>query len=534
MNPRKISYSDKRVLLIESSGNMRSTISQMLRQLGVVNIQAMTINEQILDTVRDEAFDIVLLGHNASDKTTGIQLLEEARFRGYMRPTCGWIFMTSDSSQAVVLHAIESNPDYLITKPFTVDELKYRIDALIARKQVLRSIDVAIEAGDHQAALVHCDDVPVYEPCYEIAQRIKATLLIDLGRADEALDILQQHFWDMSDKDTGLCLAKAFISLNRLDEALSLLNDLIEAHPLLVPAYDLLANVHERKGDLVLARETLEVATSKSPLGIPRQMELGRVATYTHELKIADTAYRRSISLGRKSCYRSPDPYLYLANIRRLEMLSADPKDKIELENKMMTLLNLAEYSFPKDVAFKARSALLKAKWCEDNQNNEQAAEFMQQAERINRTLVSPLNLQREMLIVSGDAVPILEEKVDHTVLPDKVNFDPVMSDKVNRLASKHYMAGKYGQALRYLNLAIDYNPTNATVMLNLAQLYLEVARDNEVNRESRLKMVKRFLKLTQKSALTEEEKVRQRQLIYYFTKPLTSLPKGSLHALLK
>lgn len=47
----------------------------------------MTLSDRVLDLVRDESFDIILLGHNSSDAVSGIQLLEEARFRGYMRPT---------------------------------------------------------------------------------------------------------------------------------------------------------------------------------------------------------------------------------------------------------------------------------------------------------------------------------------------------------------------------------------------------------------------------------------------------------------
>ena len=72
MASRKVDYSDKNVLLIDSSGNLRSTIYYMLRELGVRNLKATTVNEKVLQLIEEEQFDIILLGHNSSDGVTGM------------------------------------------------------------------------------------------------------------------------------------------------------------------------------------------------------------------------------------------------------------------------------------------------------------------------------------------------------------------------------------------------------------------------------------------------------------------------------
>jgi DNA-binding response OmpR family regulator len=130
-------YAKLNVLLLESSGPMRSAIFYMLRDLGVVNLSVASLGPQVLELFDEHDFDVILLGHNGRDATTGIQLLEEARFRGYMRPTAGWILMTSDSSQEVILHALDSHPDDLITKPFSQHELEQRISSLVLLKSSL-------------------------------------------------------------------------------------------------------------------------------------------------------------------------------------------------------------------------------------------------------------------------------------------------------------------------------------------------------------------------------------------------------------
>ena len=513
---------------------MRATIVQMLRQLGVVNIKPVTVNAQVLELIQEERFDIVLLGHNVSDKVTGIQLLEEARYRNYMRPSTGWIFMTSDASQQVILHAIDSNPDYLITKPFTVEELKNRIDALIVRKQLLREVDEAVEKGDLETAVIACDKVSVTEPSYDFAQRYKGRLLLQLKRANEALGLLQERFWQSADKDTGLLIAQALLALKQPEAAIQQLLELTEQYPLLVPAFDLLAQAYEMNGDLQRAREILQEATRKSPLGIPRQMELGRVATQTRALSVAEGAYKRSIVLGRSSCYGSPDPYLRLANVRRLEMQDADPKRVIELHNDVDAILNHAQFSYPKDHALKVKSLLIRSQVYNDLGKQVKSDGLFREAEKINLTLEQPLDLNKEAMLLSGDAVPVLDEADVEVPTKEHLPYDQALSDKMNRMAIRHYMVGQIVQAMRCLNMSVEYNPSNAAAILNSAQLYLELARDQPDKADGRLLMVKRLLKLSVKLQLSEIEKIRQQELIRYLKKPLDTLPKGSFGVLLR
>jgi len=532
----KVNYADKSVLLVDSSGNMRSTIFYMLRELGVQNLRAVTVSERVLEMIRDESFDIILLGHNSSDAVTGMRLLEEARYRGYIRPTAGWIFMTSDASQEVVLHAIDSRPDGLLTKPFTIDELKLRLDQLIRRKQTLYPIEQAIEIGDLPSAVEDCAAIPRGDPCYEQAQRLRAQCLMELGRVQQAYDELEKHYWQGEDKDTAVLMAQALYRLKRLEEAEELLVELVERYPLLIAAYDLLAKVHESRGNLFEAREALQQAAAKSPLGIPRQMELGRVATQTEALDVAENAYRRSIVLGRSSCYRSPEPYLRLANIRRLELKSSDERKQVTLRNELDSLLNNAEFNFPRDMQLRVRSALLRSQTCRDLGELDESNRLYREADQRNRELDHPLNLEREELLLSGDKVPLVEPEPP---LPkrEEARFakrDQAMAAKVNRLGIKHYMAAKYSQAMRYFGLAIEYDPGCAAALLNLAQLYLESARDTEFKRDERLKMVDRYLHLTGRLELNEAAAGRLSLLRSLRNRPLPELDKGALAMLLR
>ncbi|WP_415899193.1 response regulator [Neptuniibacter sp. QD48_11] len=530
----KVDYSDKQVLLIESSGNMRSTIFYMLRSMGVANLKAVTINDRVLNEISENNYDVILLGHNVNDSVTGIQLLEECRYRGFIKPTACWIFMTSDASQEVVLHAIDSRPDDMIMKPFSVDELKHRLDNILYRKSVFKPVDDALEIGDLPAAITFCQhNFAPYDQEYDEAQLILARLLLKFQRPKECAKVAEKQYWKSHDKEAGIVWAEAMLQQEQFKEAKALLLELIAEYPLLIAAYDLLAQTHEKEGDLDQAREAVAEATQKSPMGIPRQMELGRLATQTKQLDMAGGAYKKSIVLGRRSCYKSPDPYLRLANVKRLEAKNADGGMAIELFNEFENTISQAYQAFPRDEQLQVRAALLKSEMYHQVGDTDAANKATRDAQRINSELATPLDLDRELLSVMGDAVPILEPVAKQKKVPGK-KHDPDMSIKVNRLGVKHYLSGKMPQALKYFGLATEYDSSNVNALLNLAQLFLETARDSKEKRDERIKMVQRYLKLSERFSLEGIELDKQHQLKRYLSHDVALLPKGSLGNLLR
>jgi DNA-binding response OmpR family regulator len=533
----QIDYSDKHVLLIDSSGNMRATIYYMLRELGISNVKAVTINDKVIPLIAQSDFDVILLGHNASDSVTGIQILEEARFRGFIKPSAAWVCMTSDSSQEVILHAIDSQPDDLITKPFSIEELKYRLDHIMRRKQALRPVDLAIESGARYQALQICEAlIDRQHPEYNHLQKVRGTLLLDLGEYEKARELFDGIYWESRDKEAGLYLCRAYCGLDDLTAAEQLLQELINDNPLLIAAYDLLAEVHEKMGDLVQARETLKEATTRAPLGIPRQMELGRVAIQTQELDLAKGAYRRSISLGKKSCYRSAEPYLKLANLRRMEVKSSDDNAREQIEREIDGLLISARQQFSADRNAEVRAFLIRSQLAEDLGDDKEKERFLRDAKLINRELDTPVDIDRELLVMSGEALPVLEkvEEVPNNREVYAKQINPDMSDKANRLGIKHYLSGKVGLAIKSFGAAVDFDFNNHSSMLNLAQLFLETARNDNVRREGRLKMVDRYLNLVERAVLKPEQNAKKILLKKYRQMPLTELPTSSLGPLLK
>ncbi|MBY4675681.1 tetratricopeptide repeat protein [Marinobacterium arenosum] len=520
---------------------MRSTIVYMLRSLGVQNIKAITINSRVFVEIAESRYDVILLGHNNRESVGGIQILEEARFRGVMRPSVAWLFMTGDASQELILHAIDSKPDAVVTKPFSVDELKRRLDGVLRRKAMFHQIEEAIEREDWEEALLRCErDFSPTMDTYGQAQVIKAEMLARLNQHQEALQVLEEAYWRRQDKEVAFAWARLALEMERYEVARDLLLDLIQRHPLLIAAYDLLAEVHECLGDTEAALEALQEATARAPMGIPRQMRLGRTATQTGRYDLASGAYQKSIILGRHSCYRSPEPYLRLANIRRLELNGATGRQRDSLAGGIEQLLVNAQSKFPRDRELEVRAALLRAEMYKELGDSLNTKKFQEAAQMYNQELEQPLDLERERLDVTGDKVPVLEpvaqpiEPSPESAPQGQPGQDPMMSQKVNRQGVKQYLAGKLVQAIKHFTLAIDYDRNNAYALLNLAQLFLETARDSQQNRDERLKMADRYLKLTKLLDLDDSAGQKAELLAELLAAGVEQLPDGSLGALLR
>ena len=86
--------------------------------------------------------------------------------------------------------------------------------------------------------------------------------------------------------------------------------ELIVEQPNVVESYDWLARVQKAQKLPREAQDTLELAVSKSPKAVLRQLALARIALTNRSYLVAEDAFRRSIVLASNSCYQSPEIYL--------------------------------------------------------------------------------------------------------------------------------------------------------------------------------------------------------------------------------
>jgi two-component system, chemotaxis family, chemotaxis protein CheY len=118
-----------KILVADDSRVMRQIVIRTLRQAGFGDhdIVEAADGSAAHEAIGDEAPDLVLSDWNMPGMT-GIELLRAVRARGNQVP---FGFVTSESSEDMRLMAETGGALFLITKPFTADVFRDRLDAIL-------------------------------------------------------------------------------------------------------------------------------------------------------------------------------------------------------------------------------------------------------------------------------------------------------------------------------------------------------------------------------------------------------------------
>ncbi|PIE43318.1 MAG: hypothetical protein CSA50_05405 [Gammaproteobacteria bacterium] len=304
-------YAKLKFLLVDDFQNFRISITQMLREFGAVDISVAGSGIDAVDKCKFNRFDVVLCDYNMGGGKNGQQILEELRFRKYLRRTSLFVLVTAETRKDIVMGAREQEPDGYIAKPLTKAVLEKRLDTLLKQREVLLPINTEIDNENYPKAITLCDA--------EIKRRRKYTswcfktiaeLYFRTGDYMHAQKIYQELLARRTIPWAQLGLARVWAAQQSFKRAIDCYHELVENHPDMVEAYDGLAEVYCQTGNLNEAKVHLQRAVERSPMVILRQEKLGDLCLQTQDLECAAKAYKNTIRLGDNSCFESPEQYL--------------------------------------------------------------------------------------------------------------------------------------------------------------------------------------------------------------------------------
>jgi two-component system chemotaxis response regulator CheY len=122
-------YSSLRVLVIEDDSNLRPLVCEMLRRMGITQVESATNGEVALDKVKNSGmrFDLAICDWNMP-KMTGIELLKHVRER---LPDCLFIMTTGRTDLNSVKEAKQGGVAAYLVKPFSAAQLREKITILM-------------------------------------------------------------------------------------------------------------------------------------------------------------------------------------------------------------------------------------------------------------------------------------------------------------------------------------------------------------------------------------------------------------------
>lgn len=239
-----------------------------------------------------ECFDVVLCDYVLSEERhtsgsgyraisrDGQHLLEECR-RVKLIPTASvFIMITGERHYEKVFAAAELAPDDYLLKPLTPSSLLERLTRAYLKRQAMKPMTDLFDSRGFEACIAACAQALQSRTPYGLdCLKLIGESLVALGRFEDAYrhyeNVLLGHPtlpW------AKLGAARAHFHLDRYDESQSILESLLTSHADLAQGHDLLAKIHETKGNSETARAIIRQVLAKNPRAVGRHREVVRLA----------------------------------------------------------------------------------------------------------------------------------------------------------------------------------------------------------------------------------------------------------------
>lgn len=333
------SLAKKNTLIVEDFAEFARSVRAMLHTMGATNVDIVYNAEDGIESCKNRKYDIILSDYNLGSKKDGQQFLEELSKYQLIKSNCVFLMLTAENTTAMVMGAVEYQPDGYIAKPFNGNLLKSRLQKSIERKDTLQPINKAINNKKWQQALENIELILPEHPKYKMScLRLKYKSLKALKKYNQALELVTEIVSIRTIPWALEAVGEMFYLKKDLKRAHDIFNSMIKEFPMALEGYDWLARIQKDLGQPIEAQNTLIKAIDKSPKALQRQKNLASIAEINNDLPIMTKAYRCAVKYGTNSAFSSPDEYIKLSTAlsKNIQENKDTSPEKIVLEAELL------------------------------------------------------------------------------------------------------------------------------------------------------------------------------------------------------
>ncbi|MGW8390268.1 tetratricopeptide repeat protein [Pseudoduganella sp. HUAS MS19] len=341
-------WADKRYLIVDDFVGVRQLLREALRSLGARHIDQASSGGEAIGLLARIQYDVILCDFNLGEGKSGQHVLEEARIRGLLLPSCVWMMVSAEKSVEAVMGAAEHQPDAYLIKPITEGVLLTRLNRAWQKKQIFQDIDQAYLEKDYLRAAKLCAEAAGRNKVHEIdLMRMRASLLLKAGETEQARLVYEKVLQERDFNWARTGVGKIRMANGENEAARQMFQGVIAENRFYLDAYDQLARSLQNMGRIEESCDVLERAARMSPNSVPRQRALGTTALKLGNIPLAERAFRKCLQIGEYSIMKTVDAYFGLARVlgqkndakEAMQLLAAAQRDfsgsMVELRSKI-------------------------------------------------------------------------------------------------------------------------------------------------------------------------------------------------------
>lgn len=487
-----VDYHKKRFMIIEDHAEFRSSLKAMVRMFGAHMVDTANNGEEGIAKIINNQYDIVLSDYELGKGKDGQQILEETRRSGLLKSSSIFILVTAASTVEMVMGALEYEPDGYITKPITHENLKTRLDKIVQEKNLFAAVDKAIDQKKYKEAINACNKIAKEHPKYQIkALRIKSKLLLNLEHYDDAKKLFQKLVDARNFPWARLGLGKIAYYEGSYDKALQVFQQLADEDNRNVEAYDWLSKVYLSQNSPEDAQKALQHAVERSPKSIIRQMDLGNISKTNEDWQIAEVAFRKSVNLGKNSCYRTADNYTSLVQVLQDKIANGGGRKTKDASTEALRTLDNLEKEYTDNAETLLFSKVLRAETA-SNLGKEKESEHLL-ASIADDLAALDNKMPKQMAHSLANVYDANGKKSEADKLRAKYNKAPV-NEVLNNDGVRLFKNGQIKQALSVFSEAANAPDASNSVLINALQASVKLMENEGVD-DSLMEHCDRYIK---------------------------------------
>jgi CheY-like chemotaxis protein/cytochrome c-type biogenesis protein CcmH/NrfG len=491
-----LEYKTTSFLIVDDLSEFRSSVKSMLRELGATDVDTAASGEEALSMCNIKRYDVILNDYNLGAGKNGQQVLEELALDKLISHHGIFIMVTAESSQSMVLSAIEHEPDAYLIKPFNRASLMQRLNKLAERKKLLKPVLQALDEGQPAGVLNACKTfAEQHERFALLCLRYKAYALRDLGQQAELEQMLDSLLEEHNVPWVYMALGSLLLKGHQYERAQDIYERALREFPKTPGLYDGLSAALAARGETQRAQSLLEEAILLSPQAVQRQMHLGKLALGNKDLDNATKAYRNAVHQGRNSRVKNPESNLGLAQALIENSGKYGPDKRIQKEISQVLSAVAGEHS--DDHGLQVRILLMQAYGLHKAGDSTAATKLTEQAVSRVETMEQFFSSETALEVahqlqqlgnhVAGEAIlkncaeiygddPSVAQSI--ALLTDDPAIVALSTEaaELNRNGVRCYQAGKLIEASVFFKRALALQPKNISIALNTAQSLLSMA----------------------------------------------------------